>query len=345
MSGRFDEALALLAEAKAIYEEIGRLDYRNVSLDNETLIAVYTGRLSQAIERATTCLANSDAEIEPSPERWTTFSMTHALSGHTISAAEGFAIANILEKKDGGDELYSVRGIRWGDLLVRTGHEEIAERLTLANLAICEREHWNEDCARCHSVLSRCALAADHIDEAREHVREAEGIFQRGQFLFELAQLHIVVGRIALAENDGDAALARVAEALSLAQPRGMRLVHADALVLRGCARLIGANNDPDVAARALDDAEEALRIARDSGYAWAERDALMLQATALLVLANAREEPAAARHRADAERAHAEAAALSARLRLTDEDLRQADLKAAAWLEEWEKKTKSAEE
>ena len=54
-----------------------------------------------------------------------------------------------------------------------------------------------------------------------------------------------------------------------------MRFVHADALVVRGWARLL--KNKPD-ADRALDDAEEALRLARECGYAWGERDALFLE-------------------------------------------------------------------
>ena len=89
--------------------------------------------------------------------------------------------------------------------------------------------------------------------------------------------LHVTAGELALARQDAPVALYRAAEALALAAPRGMRLVHADALVLRGRARLLKA--EIDSAARALDDAEEALRLARDCGYAWAERDALFLEA------------------------------------------------------------------
>jgi tetratricopeptide (TPR) repeat protein len=225
-------------------------------------------------------------------------------------------------------------------VLVHKGAETArrnATTKTLANLAMCEEHRWKLDCGLCHAVLSQCALAEGRMDDAREHLGEAESIFRRGQVLFELGRLQIVAGRIALADKAAEDALERAAEALSLAQPRGMRLEQADALVVRGRARLMRANIDPDAAARALDDAEEALRIARDCGYAWAERDALRLQGASLLALADAMNEPAAGPYRAYAERTRAEAGALSARLRLTEEDLREADLKAAAWFDAWE--------
>ena len=165
--------------------------------------------------------------------------------------------------------------------------------------------------------------------------------------LFDLARLHVTAGSVALARRDPMSALQRAAEALALAQPRRMRLVHADALVLRGRARLLELSGGslPDALARALDDAEDALRIARDCGYAWAERDALALQADAHAALAKAEEAAgnttAASRHRDAAHRARTESEVLAAKLRLTEEDLAAADAKAEAWLAEWEKQKK----
>ena len=129
----------------------------------------------------------------------------------------------------------------------------------------------------------------------------------------------------------------RAAEALALAAPHSMRPVHADALVLRGPARLLEAAIDS--AARALDDAEEALRLARDCGYAWAERDALFLEAETRAALST-RQDPdnvsAATRDRETSRRARADAEALAARLVLSEEDLAVADAKARKWLKAW---------
>jgi len=328
MNGRLVDAVSLFEEAEAIFDDNSQIALRHMSLDSEVNNSIYLGRLSEALARGYTSLTEATrlSTILPSTTSWASLASALSLSGRPVSAAEGFAIANELEKKDRSLELYSFRGVRWADFLLATGHEEIANKLTLSNLDICDQYHWNNDRARCHSVLSVCALADGRNDDAKAHIREAEAIFQRGQLLYELGMLHARAGQIALAENDQDTALERAAEALALAQPRGMRLIHADALVLRGRARMIGKNSDP---ARAFDDAEDALRIARDCGYAWAERDALMLIADS-------------APTRADADRARAEAAALSARLTLTDEDLRQAEVKAAAWLADWEKKRRT---
>jgi hypothetical protein len=78
-------------------------------------------------------------------------------------------------------------------------------------------------------------------------------------------------------------AAAMVDEAVSLSAPRGMKLAHADALVLRARLRLDATQapastpGSPDPRLLALDDAEGALQLARQCGYIWAERDALDL--------------------------------------------------------------------
>ena len=145
----------------------------------------------------------------------------------------------------------------------------------------------------------------------------------------------MIAGELALARRDAEAALQRAAEALTLAAPHGVRLVHADALTLRGRAMLL--EGQPGSALRALDDAEEALHLARECGYAWAERDALSLVAELRAALAaghrGAGNASAAARESEAARRARAEAEDLAAKLVLTAEDLAAASAKAAPWL------------
>jgi hypothetical protein len=97
--------------------------------------------------------------------------------------------------------------------------------------------------------------------------------------LFWLTRLHITAGKVALLEKKSASALHSAAEALALAQPRSMRLLHVDALILRGEARLI--ERKADSAIRALDDAEEALQLALKCFYAFGERNALSLKLAA----------------------------------------------------------------
>ena len=358
ISGHYEIAATFFADGNAMDRETNDSKNLGIGLRNQAELSVFLGRLSDSVDDATEAL---DLGLELQDKRQLLNSYAYrgwagALSGQVGAGAQDFAIANALEKKNDpeGAELYSSGGVWWVEILLRTGHPDLAARRTTANLRICEREGWNEDVAGCHRMLADCALVQGRLDEAEAQLRQAEPVFQRGQLLFELAQVHVTSGRVALARRDTANGIRRSAEALALAQPRGMRLIHADALVLRGRARLLedtlpdgeraGAGESNDSLLRALDDAEEGLRIARDCGYAWAERDALFLQAevhtTLSMTYRAADNEFAGTHHRDNADRALQEAEALASRLHLTEDDLAQADAKAARWLEQWEKKT-----
>lgn len=185
------------------------------------------------------------------------------------------------------------------------------------------------------------------LDVAEAELRKAESIFYRGQLIFDLARLHVTAGDPALARRDAVGALNRAGEPLALAAPRGMRLVHADALILRGRGRML--EGAPESAGRAFDDAEEGLRLAQGCGYAWAERDALFLKAEAHGALAAERrragDNPGAAREQEAGRRVRADAEALAARLVLTKADLAAAWAKAVAWMKDWGEKKQREEE
>ena len=335
-SGQYDAAFRFFSERYDIAREMKDAINLSIGLQNKSELLVFLGRLADAKETATEALR---VALETSDEK--EVSHSHAYRGWAValsasskqlhSSAEDFALANELEKKHHPKsvELYSGRGIRWAELLLRSGHPALAALRTQANLRICERNRWNYDIALCHWMLGWYALAEAWLDDAQAELRKAEPILHRGQILFDLARLHVTAGQVALARQDPADALHRAGEALALAAPRGMRLVHADALVVRGRARLLEAETDS--AARAADDAEEALRLARDCGYAWAERDALFLQADAHAALAASQDaaNPHAARRSRDlARRVRDDAQALAARLRLTEKELADADAK-----------------
>jgi tetratricopeptide (TPR) repeat protein len=345
-SGNFELSLDYYNDSNTIAREMGDAKDLSGGLKNESELLVFLGRLAEARNTAAEALqltigerGEREIKLGHAYRGWAV-----ALSGQVHFAAEDFALANELEKNDGeGKELYSLRGIHWAELLVRIGQTGLASRRTQANLRICEQHKWNEDIARCHWMLGQCALARGRLDAAEAELRRAETILHRGQLLFDLACLLITAGELALARRDAVGALDRAAEALTLAAARDMRLVHADALVLRGRARML--EGQAESAGRALDDAEEALRLARECGYVWAERDALFLVAESRAALAaghqSADHASAAAREREASRRARADAEALAARLVLTEEDLAAAEAKAVAWLKEWNEKDK----
>jgi tetratricopeptide (TPR) repeat protein len=346
--GQYALALGYLGEGISIARAMNDAPNLSIGLGNKVEFLVCLGRLAEAYQTATEALALAEADRDV----WELLrtrahrSWVHGMRGQVRRAAGDFACANAFNKKEDPDgyELYSLAGNQWAEFLLRSGHSAPASRRTTTNLSICKGNEWNDDAAHCHSMLAECALAEGRLDEAASALEVAEPVFHRGQLLFELARLHVTAGRLALARKDTPAAFRRVAEALALAQPRGMKLVHADALILRGRARLLEAR--PDCAVRALDDAEDALRIARECDYAWAVRDALFLEADAGASLArdHGQVDPArAARERAASERARAEAGALAAKLTLTEEDLAQADREAVTWLAEWEREFRRA--
>lgn len=340
--GQFDLALHYFNDSRAHRSRLSDTNNLSVSLRNESQLRSFLGQLTEATHAATEALRLATRMRD---ERQMRNSYAHrgwsaTLSGDVRSAAEDFGIANELEQENDrrGAELYSLRGIKWAELIIRSGRWALADRRTQANLLTCKRNRWNQAVAQCHWLLGWCALAEGRLDVAEAELCRAEPILHRGQLLFWLARLHVTAGEFALARRDAAGALNRAAEALTLAAPRRIRLVHADALVLRGRARMLEGQQDS--AARALDDAEEALRLARECGYAWAERDALFLKAEAHAVLAASRQNldntTAAAREGEASRRARADAEALAAGLVLTDEDLAAADAKAAAWLDDW---------
>ncbi len=348
LSGQYDLAARFCTDGAALARELRNAKNLGIALRHETRLLVHLGRLAEAGDRIAEALllAASEPWDDESQLRntYADRGWVRGLSGQVRAAAEDFATANVFEQKNhyDGRELFSLRGIQWTELLFRTGHTTIAARRTTANLRICELYGRKDYSARCRWVLGACALAEGRLAEAETELQQAEAIFHSGQLLFDLARVHVTAGSVTLAQRDPAAAHRRVIEALALAQPRSMRLVHADALVLRGRARLLEATSlnegsgEANLLARALDDADDALRLARECGYVWAECDALRLQADVHSSLALAQEAGSnlfgSARHRDAAHCASTEAENLSLRLLLTTEDLAEAETLAARY-------------
>ncbi len=340
-SGYFEFALSFYESAIAVARRTRDVPNKSLGLLNKSELLALLGRLVDAR------LAASEAiELARQQRDWKKIGNSHsirgwgtALSGQLQLAAEDLARADKIKEKFSLDlnELESLVGIHGAELLVRSNHPAAAGHRAISCLNVCRRNGWNYNVALCHWMLGWCALAEGQLDVAEAELRQAEPIFYRSHLLFDLARLHVTAGELELSRRDAAGALHRASEALLLAAPRGMRLVHADALVLRGRARLLGGQSD--CALRALDDAEEALRLASECGYAWAERDALFLAAEARAARAaqlRAGDRASAAdREREAAYRARQDAKALSARLVLKTRALAAADRKATEWLEE----------
>lgn len=344
-SGYLEAALNYHNDSNAIDREVGDKQNFSIGMQNVSGALAILGRLTEARRALNEAIrfALRQDDLQDVANSYTLMGWVESLSGHVRTAAEVFAIANALQKKKFPDELGldELSGVHWAELLARSGMRGLAARHTRDNLRVCEAFGLTDNIAQCYWLLGWCALAEGDLEVAEAELRRAEPILYNGQLLFDLARLYVTAGELTLAGRDTAGALDWAGQALALAAPRGMRLVHADALVLRGRARLLQGQGDS--AGRALDDAEEALRVARECGYVWAERDGLFLKAEAHAAQAGrhqaADSEQAAARERESSRRARADAEALAAKLVLTEEDLAAAEAKAAARVEDWGEK------
>lgn len=343
--GQFEPALHYYEESHAVVGRMTLTPPRSLTivLQNKSELLVVLGRLPEAARAADEAISDATRERDEMEIRdsYAYRGWASALSGRVAAAAYDFTLGDLMEKlhvlgmlPESG-KFYGVRGVQRGELLLRCGHTDLVARRMQSDLRTCEHRGWKADNARCHFMLGWCALVEGRLEEAEDELRRAEVIMQRGHLLYWLARLHVVAGHLALARGDAESALHRAAEALTLAAPRGVMLVHADALVLRGRARLLEGR--PEGVASALDDAEEALRLALECGYAWAERDALLLSADARASLAEshraAGNSASASRELAASLRARYEAEARAADLILTADDLANAKARAMTWL------------
>ena len=205
------------------------------------------------------------------------------LQGATSLAIASFREAEQTERRSepDNDALYSGRGVRWAEFLLRLGRVAEARRVTERNLEICTHNRWYEDVARCHHVLGRLDALANRHRPAAGHLADAATTFRAGHMLCDLTDVLLAQADLHRRRRAWPEAESHLAEALRIAASRGMRLRHADALVLRGRIRL-ERQETALAAAEALDDAGAALTLARACGYAWAELDALRLMADAL---------------------------------------------------------------
>jgi hypothetical protein len=287
-TGEFEFGTRYLAECTAIYRDTKQGVELSRALENWTGLLIILGRLIEAERRAREAIA---AATEAKAELEARGSLTYlgtilSRRGHIAKALEAFASATEIERRysRNTEGLFSRRGIRFADLLLRLGRKQDARRLTEANLRICVDNNWREEAAQCWTLLGQLALEDNLLPEADAQVGTAEGIYRSGYTVAQLPCVLITRGELERRRGQRERGYAAIEEALTLAAPRQMKLDHADALLARARLELDDADGlslplAETAANRAHDDAEAALTVARECGYAWAERDALDLLA------------------------------------------------------------------
>jgi hypothetical protein len=187
------------------------------------------------------------------------------LTGDTRGAEQQFLAADRIDHADSpeGNHLHSGMGWFWAEFLARSGRPGPARRLTLANVANCERRGWTSGLARNLVTLARLDLAdADH-DTAAAHLAAALEIFRDGDYLVELAEALTVAADHARQIGDYEAAADHLTEVLSITTPR--KLIPTQATALAGRAHLAAdrytATGDRTFLEQGRDAADAAVRL------------------------------------------------------------------------------------
>jgi hypothetical protein len=200
------------------------------------------------------------------------------LAGETRAAEEQLAAADRVQHTDDsdGEHLHWLTGVWWGTFLARTGRVFPAQRLTDRNRAVCIKDGWNADVARCDRLLGQLDLLRADTVTAAHRLATATETFRDGDYLVDLAETLPVLAECARLCGDLDGAERHASEAITIAAPRRLRPSHAAGLTVRATIYAERASaGSPDHLQRGRDAADAAYRIATDHRLAWHELDAL----------------------------------------------------------------------
>lgn len=241
----------------------------------------HSARARKAAERAV-ALASTDDDFRFLRNAITTKGAALDLAGETAEAERCFIEADRVMNDFLGGHLFSLGGILWGDLLLRTERTAAARQLTAANRAICEANRWNHGIARCDRLLARCDLAEGNLQSAESMLDNAAHTFDDGDFLIELAMTLPDIAEQRRLGGDLDEAERLCTEAIKLAGPRQLVPSHARALSIRAKVRAdqFASTTEARLRDRARDDADHAIRLSTMIRYLpWQELDALLAHA------------------------------------------------------------------
>lgn len=242
--GEFAEALPFLRDANAIARQLNESVNLGVGLYGEADLLCCLGQLAKSGSAAHDALA-ATRSAEAKPGSYTKHALCYlanALAGQGRSgeALAAFNAAKAIERRTYPDseELRSYIEVLYATLLIRLGQTEHAQAIIEANLRACELYGWQEDVARCHTLLGVLATLAGRLPDAAQHLSQAELVFHRAHQIKDLPDTLLARAELERRQGDWNEALATTEAALRLVAPRKMLLDQADALVLRGRLRL-----------------------------------------------------------------------------------------------------------
>jgi tetratricopeptide (TPR) repeat protein len=301
-------SLGRLREAPPFYElqndiQLSESDWGNASggyLNLADLYA-YLGDLVASAESAREAIALSDRAENKNYKSDSLGYLAYAefLQGDGTTSGEAFEQAEVLEREINPSKqyLYSQRGIKHAEYLLRYGEADYARRVTEANLEICKRNNWVKDISQCYRVLGDLSIDSLHYVEALKIARSIshrpsliEALLGYGRWLVGLGLIPIsqeVMQAISHSQieqcymlslrtnehsrDENDLVLARqyLDEALTYATTSGYRIYETDLRI--ALAWLHWYEGDLVTARR---EADRAKRASEEMGYFWGRVDA-----------------------------------------------------------------------
>lgn len=292
--GRLAEAPPFFAEATSVAEAIE--DWPNVSVTYNNLadLSMHLGQLAAASDAArkaaeygaklegylASIAAEDDERGRQAKREWleriwgrdpvACEAWVAHLRGDIGSASELFREAEGLEKAADASKryLYSLRGVRHADHLLRIGETGYARAVAESNLDICK--DWLEDFSLCYRVLGDLEARESRHKDAGADYDEALRIGRNISHRPALVEALLARGRWAgRYMRDPDAAFSDLNEALGYAVEGGYRIYEADIRNALAWAHIAAGDNS-----KARAEAERARQMSEEMGYYWGKADA-----------------------------------------------------------------------
>ena len=276
--GRLRDAVPFYERGNAMDADLD--DHHNASIGYNNLADLYTkvGDLQKAQTAAEQALAQAQQVADETQRKgdernsYLWLAWTQHLRGAMATASANFKQAEALETEidPAKKYLYSLRGIRHADHLIRAGDSDYAQRITEANLKSCADYNWLNSLSRVYRVLGDLAGLAGEADTARTHYDEAlriSNLIDRVD-----VQIEALLGRgrwLARHQRDAQSAFTDLDTALALATKGGYGIYEADIRVALAWAHL--AKDDTASAGR---EAGQAMALSSGMGYHWGQVDA-----------------------------------------------------------------------
>jgi tetratricopeptide (TPR) repeat protein len=254
----------------AIRQDLGNQASISTALQNLANIELQAGLWVEARATASKAIEYADQAGDERGQQFSHGWCACALAGLGMVADARHHFAEATSRED-EPMLYALRGVTEAEFKLATGNAAAARTQAEANRIICGRNNWPADCARCDTLLGRCALPDDSVG-ARSYLAAARDYAGRSGDAEVTLCCYQLAAEIARHERDFPCAVAEAEAGIQLADSCGFGRWSLD--IRTELAQIhLAAGRPRD----AIEPAEWVLRRSQeaDCQYAWGIADSL----------------------------------------------------------------------